>query len=198
MVMTAWTGLLVTCFFGAQSHAGEINPSLRNTHGSVEGLSHQLSDALDHLSQGLGERPRAPQQDPTVKMILKALNELPTNSQSDPSENFESLKRKEASLRKELHEIVNEWIKNDSKPESEKSTAVERALVNEREIVREKTKNVQKKIKSKIDEVMHHWGYVPKQPGSSTYEKGESLLSVRFDSGEIVVSPIKLLPPVEN
>jgi hypothetical protein len=196
--MSAWSVILSSIFLLTQAQAGEINKTLRETHGNVEGLSHHLSDALNHLSKGVGERPRASEQDPTVKMIVKALHELKSDPSSPAMESFESLKRQEAASRKELMEIVNEWIKNDAKEESEKSLAVERALIKERELVREKTKLIQEKIKAQIDEVMARKGYFPKWPGSTTYEKDGSLLSVRFDSGDILVNPIKPLPPVGN
>ncbi|NBX92516.1 MAG: hypothetical protein EB078_09235 [Proteobacteria bacterium] len=127
----------------------------------------------------------------TVSWVLNRLKQLSLNPQLEPHETFESLKQQAEFLKKELSEVVVERAKLDHIPEPERSTAVARALETERENIREKLKRVQSQIKDQIKSIMEKEGFISLGPGSTHYEKGNKRISVRFDSGEILIRAIE-------
>ncbi|MFM8270598.1 MAG: hypothetical protein ACKN9V_10460 [Pseudomonadota bacterium] len=56
---------------------------------------------------------------------------------------------------------------------------------------------LQRQINEQIKTVIEKLGYTPVQAGSATYQRNNEKVSVRFQNGEISVSPIKSLPPVD-
>lgn len=175
----------------------EMTGTLKNTHRGVDQLSRQLSNALDGLSHGLGNYNRPiSNEDIDEKAVLNGLNQLSLDPSRDPNENFDSLIKQEAKLRKELVDLVNGWLNNDARESTEKET-VGKVLSDQREVVRKKHGEVLNKIKDQIDLVMRKSGYAQLEPGSSTYKRGSSWLRVVYREGKIQTEAIKALPPTE-
>ena len=61
----------------------------------------------------------------------------------------------------------------------------------------EQKKQIQDKIQDQIKTVMGKMGFSPVSKGSSTYQRDQDKYQVLFSRGEIIVSPIRPLPPVE-
>lgn len=185
---------------GALSFSGfsdEMTGALKNTQRGVDQLSRQLSHALDGLSHGLGNYNRPIAKDEIdEKVILNGLNQLSLDPSQDPQDNFDSLTKQEAKLRKELVDLINGWLNNDARESNEKET-VGKVLSDQREVVRKKHGEVLNKIKDQIHAVMTKSGYTQLSPGSSTYQRGSSYLRVMYREGQIKTESIKSLPPIE-
>jgi len=197
MLRVVLVGLVIG--FSPSIKAGELDKALNNAHSDVEKTARQLSGAMDSLSHafGLENRPVASAYDLTDAIILNGLKQLALDPKWDPKQSYEALKNKHERLSKEFNKVVGEWVKNDSKEPAEKSDSVARALVNEREILRNQKKEVEDQIKDQIKSVMTKMGFSQMNPGSTTFQRNNEKVSVRFEEGKIVVSPIQPLPPVE-
>ena len=178
------------------SEAGEITKELKGAHQGVENVGRQLMDAMDGLSRGLGERPIAEEEELTKEALLKNLERF--SRDLDSTETFQALKNKEERLRKELKEVVEEWAKQEVREEKDKSKTVLNILVKEKEEARKRLQEVQDKIKRQIESVMSQMEFKKVNEGSTTYQKNDQLVNIRFVEGDIVLNKIKKLPPVDE
>lgn len=138
-----------------------------------------------------GSHPTETSQTLKVTTILNGLKQLAKSPKFNPKEGFDELLIQEAKLRKDLRGIQNAWIRESHQPPEEKSLAAETVLHNESLVLRQKLRELQKKIKTQIDKVMAQMGYEPYAEGSTNYKKGKEMLSVRFYEGEIKVNPLE-------
>jgi hypothetical protein len=197
MLRVAMIGLVIGV--GHWASAGELDKGLNKTHGDIENTARQLSGAIDSLSHALGtqNRPIASAYDLTDATVLNGLKQLALDPARDPKQSFEALKNRHDRISKEFNTVVVEWVKNDSKKPEEKSEAVERALIKEREILRGQKKEIEDQIKEQIKMVMTKMSFSQVLPGSTTYQRNGEQVSVRFQDGQVIVSPIKPLPKVD-
>lgn len=179
--------------------SGEIGQELKNSHQGVENTARQLSSAIDSLNHILGpiSRPVASDTELTASTIQNGLKQLALDPARDPKDSFEALKKRYDQISKEYNELVIERAKNDIKEPQEKSESVERALKKERDILLPQKNKIRNQINEQIKSVMEKLNFTPVQPGSTTYKRNNEMVSARFQDGEIVVSPIKPLPPVD-
>jgi hypothetical protein len=185
--------------FGFLTMGGELDNGLNRTHRDIENTARQLSGAIDSLSHVFGtqNRPVASADELTDATVLNGLKQLALDPARDPKQSYESLKNQHERISKEFNTVVGEWVKNDSKKPEEKSQAVERALEKERELLRKQKKEIEDHIKEQIKMVMTRMGFSQLLPGSTTYQRNDEIVSVRFQDGQLLVNPIKPLPKVD-
>jgi hypothetical protein len=175
MLCVAMIGLVIGV--GHWASAGELDKGLNKTHSDIENTARQLSGAIDSLSHALGtqNRPIASAYDLTDATVLNGLKQLALDPARDPKQSFEALKNRH-------DRISKEQARSDSK---------------DGEILGGQKKEIEDQIKEQIKMVMTKMSFSQVLPGSTTYQRNGEQVSVRFQDGQVIVSPIKPLPKVD-
>lgn len=126
-------------------------------------------------------RPQAEEKEPLTETNFNEI--LKQFSKPD----FALLKKQEMQLRNEINDLVNGLVLQNSDVIDQKTTAIKRALEQEKEQVRERLKRIQSKIKNQITEKMTQLGFQSSGMGTTTFVKGDQKIHIRFTNGQFEI-----------